>query len=487
MAQSPHLTPEFIERYRQRALAPDELLALDDHVADCEACRARLAEAERKQEVYSFLRADFQAEADEPTCLSYEQLAAYVDNTMDEVDREIAESHLEICPQCEQEVRDLRAFKGLMSTYPAQDHAPLAPPSWFDRQRAFWGRPFVSVPLGIAGAAAVALVAFWTTARPLRVEVANLQRQVTEERRKADALNREVATLPAWKSRTEQIQQAAERIRQENLRLQQANQRLQARVQPTPVPRAPNPEGPGPTRGGNRPPSSVPAETDGLHLALNDGGRKSGLDPAGRLVRVETYPPGVQAAWKTGKLAIPTSDIPGRGGILMGGPEDETTFAVRTPHGGIIESNRPTLSWNPLEGATGYKVYLFDERSQNESVESEIVSGTQWTVPQALKRGHLYRWEVVAYKDGEEIDKAPKPPDPAAKFKVLEEAKALELARARRAFGNSHLTMGVLYANNGLLEEAEREFQALVKANPKNEVARKLLKQVQEITRKAPE
>jgi hypothetical protein len=38
--------------------------------------------------------------------------------------------------------------------------------------------------------------------------------------------------------------------------------------------------------------------------------------------------------------------------------------------------------------------------------------------------------------------------------------------------------LGVLYAQAGLLDDAEREFSALLRANPKSEVARKLLSNV---------
>ena len=56
-------------------------------------------------------------------------------------------------------------------------------------------------------------------------------------------------------------------------------------------------------------------------------------------------------------------------------------------------------------------------------------------------------------------------------------ANANELAQARRAYGSSRLTLGLLYAHAGLLKEAELEFRALWKANPDSELAKRLLKQ----------
>jgi len=49
------------------------------------------------------------AEGDHTT---YEMMAAVVDRTADDVTREIVESHCEVCPRCDEEMRDLRAFAG---------------------------------------------------------------------------------------------------------------------------------------------------------------------------------------------------------------------------------------------------------------------------------------------------------------------------------------------------------------------------------------
>jgi len=66
---------------------------------------------------------------------------------------------------------------------------------------------------------------------------------------------------------------------------------------------------------------------------------------------------------------------------------------------------------------------------------------------------------------------------------VLDQAKANELARAKRAYGSSHLALGLLYADAGLLPEAEAEFKLLRRANPDSEIARTLLHQIQSMRR----
>ena len=105
------------------------------------------------------------------------------------------------------------------------------------------------------------------------------------------------------------------------------------------------------------------------------------------------------------------------------------------------------------------------------------ITDHSWTAPQSLKRGAIYYWLVKSIKDGQEF-KAPRPPAPQAKFRILDEATADELAKARRAYASSRLTLGLLYAQAGLLKEAELELQALLKTNPDSALAHRLLRQI---------
>ena len=105
---------------------------------------------------------------------------------------------------------------------------------------------------------------------------------------------------------------------------------------------------------------------------------------------------------------------------------------------------------------------------------------TDLTWATTLPLGHVYSWQVKAIKDGSEIT-SPRPPAPQAKFRILDQAKVNELANARRTHASSHLTLGLLYADAGLLREAEQEFRLLQKANPNSDLARNLLRQVQSI------
>jgi hypothetical protein len=128
-----------------------------------------------------------------------------------------------------------------------------------------------------------------------------------------------------------------------------------------------------------------------------------------------------------------------------------------------------------LDGAAGYVVEVYDAQF-NPASSSPRLTAARWTAP-PLARGQVYSWQVKAIRDGQEFI-APGPPAPQAKFRILDQATAAEIARARRDYGPSHLLLGLLSARAGLLAEAEQEFRMLQKANPDSEVARKLLASV---------
>jgi hypothetical protein len=160
----------------------------------------------------------------------------------------------------------------------------------------------------------------------------------------------------------------------------------------------------------------------------------------------------------------------------MGGQAEGVSFALLYPVGTVVRSARPTFRWQRLEGASAYIVNIFDS-SFTRVVTSPQVSTAQWTAPRPLPAGRVYLWQVTAIKDGKEI-KSPVQPAPEARFKILEQAKFVELERVKRSYSNSHLLLGILYAQAGLLDDAEREFRALLAANPKSTLAQKLLRNV---------
>ena len=166
----------------------------------------------------------------------------------------------------------------------------------------------------------------------------------------------------------------------------------------------------------------------------------------------------------------------------MGSETEGGSFSVLDPVGHVLLNDRPTFRWSALEGANGYVVEVYDDSFGLVATSPQLTTRS-WAAPQTLPRGKVYSWQVKAVKDGEEI-KSPRPPAPQAKFRVLDRAKADEIARAKRAHPSSHLTLGLLYAQAGLLKEAEQELRLLQRANPDSDLARGLLRQVQALRRR---
>ncbi|HEY7616776.1 MAG TPA: hypothetical protein VH744_08235, partial [Terriglobales bacterium] len=217
-------------------------------------------------------------------------------------------------------------------------------------------------------------------------------------------------------------------------------------------------------------------------LALNDGGRRVILDREGNLSGVEAPPPlrdAVAAALRTGRVPMPEliAGLVGPRGSLRGVSRSVTGFGPLQPAATVVEADRPSFRWNPLTGASRYQVSVYGPDFDRVAASGEL-NGLEWTPVRSLRRGVTYTWQVTAYRGGETIT-APAPPAPEAKFRILEAEKAAELERARREHAGSHLLLGVLYARAGVLDEAEKEFQALVGMNPQSEASRNLLSNLQ--------
>jgi hypothetical protein len=219
-------------------------------------------------------------------------------------------------------------------------------------------------------------------------------------------------------------------------------------------------------------------------LTLQDGERMVSLDGQGRSAGLEGLPPRWRRAIESALLARRVNKpavleaLSTETEIMLGSPGKTGVGDIISPFGTVVESDHPLFRWRALSGETSYIVTVFDSQ-YNRVAQSGLLPATEWMPNQALQRGTTYVWKVTARHNGEEII-SPTPPAPEARFRVLEQAVADELARARRLHPNSHLMMGVLYARAGMVDEAEREFQALVESNSNSSVARSLLLSVRE-------
>jgi hypothetical protein len=240
-------------------------------------------------------------------------------------------------------------------------------------------------------------------------------------------------------------------------------------------------------------PSSSPAPTQSTNnsnadqfavaASLEDNGRKIQLDNTGKLIGLEELPEASRSLVR-GVLANKTFSKPevldkltAPSITLMDPTARENTFGLLGPSGTVIATDRPNLRWQALAGATSYTVSVFDA-DFNRVTRSAPQTGTQWTSTK-LQRGMIYSWEVVAVRNGQEV-RSPVAPAPRAQFKILEADKLLELTNLKKHKPISHLTLGLTFARFGLLVEAEGQLQILARENPNSPVATRLLRTVQE-------
>jgi hypothetical protein len=140
-----HLSEGEMAGYRNKNLTPNDLVEAADHLAACELCRNRLLEG------VPLRRLDLPGDV---THLSYRQIAAYVDHDLNEIDTEIARSHIELCSQCEDEVRDLQQFRTEFSRSPISEPVSNGP----DSRRGRWTNWFrFGIPAAVAATALLAI------------------------------------------------------------------------------------------------------------------------------------------------------------------------------------------------------------------------------------------------------------------------------------------------------------------------------------------
>jgi len=103
-----------------------------------------------------------------------------------------------------------------------------------------------------------------------------------------------------------------------------------------------------------------------------------------------------------------------------------------------------------------------------------------WTPLHPLKRNVVCIWQVTALKDGREVT-SPAAPAKEARFRILSAEKTATLAPVIIELAGSHLKLGVVYAHEGLLDDAEQEFRAAITTGEDVALARKLLQNVKEM------
>jgi hypothetical protein len=432
-----HLTQIQVEGYCRQRLGVAELQSVSDHLGECQACRHQIEYSMHADTAFFAVRGEVFGEAAEISSprlarahLSAEQAAGYVDRIMPGEELQIVSDHLTHCEQCALAVDDLHAFRDQVAPSLDRKYHPAPVPSptegWWHRAVASLPalfRPYPGPAFGAVMSILLLAVTGWLIWR------------APQEREPEQA----VVVSPPSPS------------------------------EPAPLP----PSAPSPAH--------VPVVAE-----LNDGEGQLALDQEGKLSGARDLPPAYQRLMKealASRRIERSSQLKGLSrppSSLMGTGNQGNEFSLIEPVGKVVMSDRPAFRWSPMEGATVYVVEVYDGKFNLVATSPQLTEHS-WAPP-ALSRGKVYGWQVKAIKGGQEFT-SPRPPAPQARFRILDRAKANELAKARRAYPSSHLALGLLYAEAGLLREAEQELRALEKANPGSGIARGLLSQIQALRR----
>lgn len=420
---SAHLSTQeqtyLISRKLGQGPAPRQLADVFAHLDECAVCRQALNEL-RNQSMQLSNTIEWP-----PAHLEFEQLAGYVVNRLDEVEREIADNHLAACDFCAHEVQQLTVLQ--------RDLARVSAPASLTTK-------FTWRALAKQNGSALTFERVWGPALALSALVL-------------------VTTLGGWW-------------------WQRRAMEMSIAQQPIPVPsQTTSTSTPGVTQ-----PAQAAAEAPESLLVLNDNGQTIALHKDGSLTSSLELPVAYQAILATTlaqqRLVLPPvlKALAQPPNTLKGNEPGSPAFLVLAPIGAVLQTDRPVFRWQAVAGASGYVVAIFDEDFkliQN----SGSVAQTQWRATQPLPRGRVLLWQVTAHVGDKQIT-APAAPAPEARFQILAAKPAAELLRAQREFPQAHLLLGTLAAQAGLIEEATREFQALQAENPQSPIIKKLLQQL---------
>ncbi len=427
--RSGHISETMMKRFSVRTLRQPEFTNVAEHLTECRTCQAEFVSTLKRQREGSdlsfTLAPEFWLRHEH---LDYEQLVDLADNRLDTTDRELIDVHLKVCPPCQEDVQSLLAFR-----------EKIAP--------------------------------------ELRVSYAPIEKELAKENEPLVSWWRGLGWKPIYSAALVAIGIAL--VIGAAILLNRGGENKQAQQVPTPqASPASSPD----TRTANLPaPPESPTEkpTSAEAVVLSDQGRTITVDKGGNVFGLDDVPAPtrdeIAQVLLSERIKPPAilKELRGQESPLRG-TTDSQPFKLISPARSVIISDRPTLKWESVSGASAYRIYISDSNGNIVAKSDELTPGRrEWIVPKPLSRGEVYAWTAVAIVDNKEII-SPGPASPEMKFQILSRSSFEQMEQLKRT--RSHLALGIFYAKVGLMVEAEREFQGLVRLNPNSKVSRHLLR-----------
>lgn len=421
-----HLSTLQIKHFCVSALTEDEAAAAAVHMSQCQSCHQQFVEELRHQRgsaPFTFtLEPEFWFRHDH---VDFELLVGLADKTLDEETEEIINIHLQACETCREDVRSFLAFREdtareMKVSYGPTNYQPSQIPGapwWQGLQR----KPVYAVAAVVLIVVTVLIGVIAFNGSSNRLE-ANKQDQATPTIERSPG----VYPSPDVASNVEDSVKVAV------------------------------------------------LKDAGGEVTIDRNGRVTGLDEVSensrRYVARAALLGQIESADVLRRLANDPSGLRGS--------DDGPGFRLLYPVRRVVTEDRPVLRWQSLPGVSSYRVYVMDAVGNQVSESEELPPVTTEWKSARLRRGQIFSWVVMAVVDGKKVV-SPSASASEVKFAILSAADFQELNHLQKS--KSYLALGVFYARAGLLDQAEHEFQGLIKLNPDSELPRKLLQSVRSI------
>lgn len=159
--------------------------------------------------------------------------------------------------------------------------------------------------------------------------------------------------------------------------------------------------------------------------------------------------------------------------------QNETYGALISPNKTYVRSNRITFTWPQVANAANYSFRIGSLKSKlvAEPIYDKNVAGAKLTDAFKLSPNQTYVWQARPLdKEGRKLSGTIK-----GTFKTLPAAAVKRVKAAESKYAKSPLKLGVIYARNGLLDEAVKQFNRYAAENPKAANINLLLRLVEEL------
>lgn len=427
-----------LEQFLKGKLAADRLLAVDEHVSECADCKNAL------RQLNAPAQADFGATVmGAIDCPEYEELSAYIDESL-AADRAVSvRAHANICELCArdidriQELRSHAALRSKVTVQPGMSRSARRSPL------AYWKQALAAVSVaGVVTLAAIFGNFGGVTVAKQPIHVAS-QKPAEHQ-------------TPAAMQRVAQSKDSAPIVSQPNSK---------PKASPTTV--AANP----------KPATTVsPVLRDGAYSVIHKGSTLALANKDGSSVRTALearVAASIDEKLRTGKIKplkpvqVAMVSIHMRGN---GGYEASPTAPKQIgPMEKVVLSTSPVFTWSAVNLAESYRVRVYN--SAHNLVVDQIVSKNAFTPAKPLQRGQVYSWRVgVRFGETDQWAESA-----AVAFAVVSADDYASIKRVQSRLPGSHLALGATYESVGLYDEAANEYRALRRANPNSKLAQKLL------------